>query len=144
MYENAVNHALKYLGFKARTQKEMETKLQSYGYTTEIIDKVLIMLKRYSYVDDEKYTQSYIKDSKNLKRYGNVRIRYELEKRGVSSNIIDIYLDDEGDAENAIYHLNKKIGDNTELDKKTRDKLYAYLLRKGFSHSCVQSTLKNY
>ena len=144
MYEDAVNHAFKYLGFKARTEKEMIIKLQSYGYTEDIIEKVLVTLKGYKYIDDEKYTQSYIKDGKKFKRYGKIRIRYDLEKKGIALNIIDMYLDEDGDVENAKHHLNKKIRDNTELDKKTRDKLYAYLLRKGFSHSCVQSALKNY
>lgn len=144
MYEEAANHAFKYLGFKARTEKEMITKLQNYGYAEETIEEVLIMLKGYNYIDDEKYAQSYIRDSKNLKRYGKIKIRYGLEQRGISPNIIDTYLDEDGDIENAIHHLNKKVREDTELDKKARDKLYAYLLRKGFTHSCIQSALKNY
>lgn len=140
LYIKAQNTALKYLGYKMRTEKEIRQKLIEKEYETEIIYRVVDFLKKYSYVDDFKYAESYIKEVQRLKPKGSYAIKQKLREKGVSDLIIEEALaegglDEEEDAQRLIC---KKLGERREVTFKEKKKLHDFLLRRGYSYAIIK------
>ena len=140
----ARDRALKYLSFKARTEYEVIKKLQEYDYSEEIIFRVLEILKKYNYIDDELFSKSYIKDRVHLKGYGKFKIKYELQERGIHESIIEECLSNAplSELENAIKYISKKT--KNPSDQKERNRIYNALLRRGFSYEIIKQAFDNH
>lgn len=81
--KSAYNSALHYLNFKNRTEKEVMDHLKKKGFSLGAIEKALVKLTGYAFVDDERYTQQFIKDKSSFSPQGTLRIRGDLEKKGI-------------------------------------------------------------
>ncbi|HCT65233.1 MAG TPA: hypothetical protein DIC60_08245 [Lachnospiraceae bacterium] len=140
VYIKAQNTALKYLGYKMRTEKEIKDKLIEKEYDDEIIGRVLEFLRKYNYVDDLKYAQSYIKEVQRLNPKGSYAIKHKLRENGVCDNVIsealeDCDLDEEEGAERL---LGKKLGERRQVSYKEKKKLHDFLLRRGYSYAIIK------
>lgn len=143
----AKNDAYKFLSSKMRTKKEVMEKLISKGYGEDTINAVIELLERYKYIDDEAFAYAYARDSIQLKRRGRHKLIYDLKNKGVSQEIIDKILTytDLNEMENVNILIYKKIGNKKigDLDYKEKNKLYQFLIRRGFSYDIIQKALGN-
>ena len=140
IFGKARDRAFKYLGFKARSEREMKKKLEEYDFSEDMIFRVLELLKRYNYINDEAFAKSYVKDRVHLKRYGKLKIQYELHEKGIDESIIASCLEDIplNELENALQYIHKKSKDLS--DQKERNRIYNALLRRGFSHEVIKQS----
>lgn len=140
----ARNKAIKFLGFKARTEKEVFDKLLDEEYSEDVIEKTLEYLKKYDYINDETYARNFIKEKFNLRGYGCKRLSYELKLKGIKGDIIDEVIfelkDEEEIDENSMATelLRKKIKGETNMDYKLKQRLYGFLARKGYNSSVIK------
>lgn len=139
IFAKARDTAVKYLSFKARTEKEVRFKLKEKEYTDDITDKVVSLLKKYNYIDDYKYAGCFLRDKFNLKGFGTNRIRYELKQRGIAEDIIEKaicenYIDE---SEKAVELIGKKYG-FWNYDLKEKKRIEGFLTRKGYSFSVIE------
>lgn len=138
-----------YLGRRPHSRFELATKLKLKKYNSDLIETVLDELEDKNYLNDYEFALSFASDKQKFKHFGSFRIKNELIKKRVNKEIIEKVITEifpEGnDIEEAVYHLNKKIKNkNTEElnDKKVRDKLIAFLIRKGFDFETVKTALE--
>lgn len=127
------------LGRRPHSRFELKTKLKLKKYDNQLIDALLDELENKNYLNDHEFALAFARDKQKFKHFGSFRIRNELLKKRVSREIIDQTLAEifpEGnDVDEAVYHLNKKIKNRTNIDlneKNVKDKLLAFLIRKGF------------
>ncbi len=143
VFTKARDSAFKYLGFKARTVQEVTNKLLEKQYSEEIIEKVMDLLKRYNYVDDYAFAKTYINERLTFKKIGKFRIKYELKEKGVADQIIETLLEEtEFDEVSSAVSLIQKKCKNTdvrEMDNKEKQKIYNFLLRKGFNYEVISA-----
>ena len=127
IYEKAKNTAVKFLGYRARSKKELRD------------NKVISMLEKYGYVNDEEYARAYVRDCLNLKGWGQKRISLELTKRGIDKNIIENSLPKENTEQLELIEklLTKRLKGNTNIDFKEKKKHFDYLARRGFLPSDI-------
>ncbi len=140
VYIKAQDTALKFLGYKMRTEKEVVKKLSEKEFSDEIIARVMAFLNKYGYVDDRKYCEAYIKECNRLKPKGKYLIKYELLQRGIDESIIyDVFENTEVDeVSNAVKLLRKKIKDFSNIDFKEKQKAFAMLQRKGYDYDVIK------
>ena len=133
--------ALKYIDYKQRTEKEVRKKLEG-EYSPEIIDRVMVMLKKYSIVDDEKYAELFVKDCLNLKGWGKQRILTELAVRGIDRGRAEKYLENTDDImlEKAKKLIEKRVKGKIS-DMKEYKKHLDFLLRRGFDYNTAKTVL---
>lgn len=138
IYEKAKNTAVKFLGYRARSKKELRDKLIK-DYDEDITNKVISMLEKYGYVNDEEYAKAYVRDCLNLKGWGQKRISLELTKRGIDKNIIEKSLPKENTEQLELIEklLTKRLKGNTNIDFKEKKKHFDYLARRGFLPSDI-------
>ena len=91
------------------------------------------------------YTESFIKEKTNLNKYGPVKIRYDLIRKGISKDIIDEVFDiDFNEEYSRAYELaQKKIKSYKNNDRNAiYRKLGGFLQRKGYSYDVVVKVLR--
>jgi regulatory protein len=90
--ENRLFHikqrAFRYLGRRQHSTSELRIKLKQKGYETELINQVLDDLKQKNYLDDTKFAEMFVEEKIKLKLWGEQKLRSELIKRGIKSEII--------------------------------------------------------
>lgn len=144
-YSKAKDIAIYYLGYRARSEKEVVDKLSSKGYDKSIIDKVIDFLKEYDYVNDKKFADSYVRDKNRFKPVGRKKLAYELKQKGISNEIIDHVLDntDLNELDSALRLIRKK-APNSTLDIKEKQKIYQFLSRRGFDYYIIKQALEKF
>lgn len=141
VFNKARDAAVKFIGFKARTKKEVENKLKEKDFSEDIILRVINLMEKYGYIDDYSYAGSFLRDKFNLKGFGIKRIEYELKLKGVDNNIIQQVIEENNIDEvgKAVSLVHKKYEEFSSLDFKEKKKVYYFLSRKGFSFSVIES-----
>lgn len=133
----------------SKTEKQLRDKLkQGKKYTDEVIDKTIEFLKSHNFLNDEDFAKRYIETHKSA--YSIRVMKQKLWEKGVKNDIIEkAFLDPENavDETSVIKRLLlKKCPDYYEkkdtMDRKAIQKLYAFLVRKGFSYGKVSEVLK--
>lgn len=140
----AKDQALRFLAYRQRSEKEIIDKLKDKGFEESIIDDTLSYLKEYKLVDDMEFAKAFIKDKINLNKFGPIRIKHELYKKGIDNNIIEKVLEEDDDEYNRALNLAKKKLPSYKNDDKNAiyRKLGGFLQRKGYSYDCIFKVLK--
>lgn len=129
-----------------RTKKDLEEKLLKNGYPPEAVEAALAYVESFHYIDDKRYALSYIQNQSGRK--GRARIQMELRRKGVPQEYIDQAfqeMEEETDTEAVIRELvQKKRRGQGPMDEKEKQKLYGFLLRRGFSTSDILSVLREF
>jgi regulatory protein len=139
----AYNYALNLLNFKDYTSKDIRTKLKLKEYSDQTIQSIVSKLEINEFVNDEKYVEKYIDYSLNIKKAGKNKIIYDLQRKGIkSSDIESIQIDDEIQYSNAYNLALKKI---KSINNKTNveDKVFRYLISKGYDFDMIKKVLRN-
>lgn len=145
--KRALNLALWYLSKRSRTQKELEDRLERKEYSSDDIKYAIRRLKELEFIDDAKYTESYIRNAKLGKPKGKHRLRMELIRKGVDKELVEQKIE-EGFGENEMDELIAQAGKSylkkcSNLPKeKVYNRLMGFLLRRGFDYGKVSSFVK--
>jgi regulatory protein len=146
-YVEAKQKALDYLAHKPRTETEVRRKLKQRDVPAFVIDDVIARLYELEYLDDEAYAHDYARNRFSSKKYGPVRIRRELEERGIDRHLADEAVDTLFAEENATAaawsHAEKRWPRLAGEDdpRRRRQKMYRYLRRRGFTSDTIRPIL---
>lgn len=128
------------------TKKQLTDKLRQGGYPEEAIMQALSYVESYGYINDERYARSYIEY--HMQDRSRVRIEQDLYKKGIDKALIGRCFDkllEEGESidEFALIRklLQKKDYQPEEASYEERQKMYAFLYRKGFRQDVISKAL---
>ena len=131
--------ALALLEFRDRTERELRQKLKEREYGPEEIEETVLFLKEYRYLDDEAYAGRYIRSCASWK--SRRQIRADLERKGVSREVIDLSFQEEAvDEESQIEKLLLKKGyePGKRMEPADYRRLMGTLGRRGFSSEAIR------
>lgn len=139
--------ALRTLERTMKTEDEVVKKLREKEYDEDTIGRVLLLLKEYKLLDDERYAELYLKEK--LRSRGQKKAKLELLQKGVDKEILSQVLDSLKDTnieEETCLKLARKKYDQLskrELEPfKVKTKLYTFLMGKGYDYDLIGSTLR--
>ncbi|MFA6457841.1 MAG: regulatory protein RecX [Patescibacteria group bacterium] len=114
----------------------------STKYTPDaaIFAKVFAKLTKLRLQSDESFAEGFVRSHAH---WGAHRISLELKKRGIADELIELFLPSEiSEIENARETLAKKLrGENIPEDYSAKQKLAAFLARRGFSMDVIREVL---
>jgi len=141
-YSKTKEKALRLLEFRNHSTGELHKKLKIAGSTDEDIEKVIEFLKEYNLVNDREYAKRLALDLKNLKKYGERRIRSELLTKGISSEYIEEALSElpEFDEDELVELVRKRL--KGDFEKKNKDRVLRYFLTRGYSFDEIKSAIE--
>lgn len=138
--------AMNILQKKDYTEKQLRDKLSEGFYPGDIIDDAIHYVKAYHYLDDERYARDYITYHMSIRSRN--RIIQDLTGKGISKDIFmpiveELYVEEDSDVELDQIRklLAKKHYDPEETDFKDKQKIMAFLLRKGFQMSDIRRAM---
>ena len=141
--------AMNLLQKKDYTEKQLHDKLSEGLYPREIIVDAIHYVKAYHYLDDERYARDYITYHMSIRSKN--RIIQDLSGKGISKDIFmpiveELYIEEDSDVEldQIKKLLSKKHYDPEQSDFKEKQKIMAFLLRKGFQMSDIRKAMDLY
>ena len=132
----------------SKTEKQLRDKLkQSKKYDDKVIDETIKFLKKHNFINDTDFANRFIELHKN--QYSEKVLRQKLYQKGIDKKIIDeVFIENEDnfDNEELIRKLLLKKCPNyyevkDDMDIKEKQKVYAYLARKGFSYDDITNIM---
>ena len=161
LYRHAVNKALYILEHADKSEADLRRKLKEGGYPEDIIGRVLEFVRSYHYVDDAQYAHNYIRT--HAAAISRRELVNKLLQKGISREVIDSAFAefedeqaelaarsaDEGsggsgeehlsiEEQAAVNALGKKLKGRTSLDDASKQKVMAYMFRKGFGRDVIR------
>ena len=126
-------YACRYLANREHSRKELRDKLARKGLPQGVIAEALESLEAEGLVSDLRFAEAFTRSRIN-RLNGPLKIRSELLKRGVESNLIDQALDTHQEAwsDAARSWVLKRF--RGELDRKEKARLYRGGTSRGFTH----------
>ena len=152
VYEELVNRVLKkratlramhILERTDKTEAQLRRKLEESEYPKEAVESAIAYVTSYGYLDDRRYAEHYIEWKKQGK--GNARLKMELVQKGISREIIEevLELTDFGETREMIRQIIlKKRKTDIPMNEKEKQRLYGFLMRKGFSSSDILAVMR--
>jgi regulatory protein len=84
----AVDLALQFLGYRARSRAEVSRRLARKGYEEEIIHEVIDRLAQSGVIDDSQFTEAWVRARSTGRVMGPRRIAWELRQKGVDAETV--------------------------------------------------------
>jgi regulatory protein len=141
--EKAYQTALRFIGYKPRTEREVIKRLESGGYSAEIICSVLDELRQKEYINDAEYAAQWAEIRAHGHPRGRRLIAQELRSKGVANEIIQnalLILPDEREMAirlgEAFLNKNKNLEDRLFIKK-----MEGVLARKGFDFGVIREVV---
>lgn len=142
----AKKRAMNLLQKRQYTSARLREKLRDGEYPEPCIEEALAYVESYGYVDDLRYTKDFVvyhMDSKS-----RMRIEQDLLRKGISKEMVRAVFDEleeEGTKqdETAMIRslLEKKKYDAQTSDRQEKQRMYAFLYRKGFHSEAINRAL---
>ena len=141
--------AMNLLQKKDYTEKQLRDKLSEGLYPRDIIDDAIDYVKSYHYLDDERYARDYIAYHMSVRSKN--RIIQDLTGKGINKDMLmpiieELYVEEDSNVEldQIKKLLAKKHYDPEQTEYKEKQKIMAFLLRKGFQMSDIRRAMELY
>ena len=138
--KQAFNKASDYLSTRLHTKHELKIKLCKRQYSKQAIELALQKLEEYGYINDASFADLFVEANSSLSKQ---MIINKLLEKGIDKDIIDAALCNvslEQELQSAVKQVEKYLKNKKYEDCK--DKLYAFLVRKGFKYDIINRAIK--
>ncbi|MBE7469434.1 MAG: hypothetical protein DPW09_24680 [Anaerolineae bacterium] len=133
--DKAYNSAVRYLGYRPRSQAEIERNLRDKGYAPEVTEHVIARLRQEQYLDDEAFAQFWLENRERFRPRGRQALRYEMKQKGLDPAVIESTLADLDEDESAWSAIEGKFYRWKSLEEQEfKQKVMAFLSRRGFNY----------
>lgn len=134
-----------YCAYQERSTLEVQRKLNEWGRdqkeSLEIIDK----LRSKGFLNDKRFAESFVSGKYRFKKWGKIKLRFELKQKGISDELIRKALEtiDQDEYFSILKELaERKCGEIKEKDSwKKRAKLHRFLAAKGYESDLISEVL---
>ena len=136
-----------YCAYQERCHKEVIAKLRTLGMIPSVIDKIISELIKANYLNETRFTQSFVRGKFRIKKWGKNRILQELKVRDISSFNIKSGMKEISDDnyQKTFYELFEKRRREVKQLTKTeqKKKIFSYMSYRGWENSKVYEALRD-
>ena len=148
---SAKNAALRFLGPRPRTVREVRNKLREKEFGDEEIDRAIADLKEAGLLNDTEFARSYIRNALAIRPVGKLVLKRKLLFLGIDkptveeaiSQLLEPGNEEEAALKAARRFLKTALGRPQDVDKqKLRQKLAGFLGRRGYTWETIEPVMK--
>ena len=140
--DKAYNHAIFFLGFRSRSQAEIEDYLRGKKYSPEVIAETVDRLIQEEYLSDESFARTWVAERERFRPRSRKALRYELRQKGVSDTVIENVLADLDEDELAWRAIEGKLRQWQHLEQEDfNKKALGFLSRRGFNYEIARQAV---
>lgn len=135
--------AASYCAYQERTQDEVKQRLKKWNVWGDEADEIIAELISMNYLSEERFAKTYAGGKFRVKNWGRMKIRQELNRRGLSAYSIEKGMNEIADADyvtglRELLAKKKNLLAKTETDPfKLKQKLARFALGKGYESELV-------
>ncbi len=140
-FEEIKQKLVNYCVYQDRCHAEVEQKMREFLLIDEAKEEIILYLLKENYLNEERFTRSYIRGKFYIKHWGKNKIRMNLKQKQISERLInscfdEIHEDDYRNTMTRIYedYFSKQKG-LQEYQKKS--KTIKYLMSRGFEYEKI-------
>lgn len=136
--------ALHLLNAMGRTESQLRTKLSQSDYPADVVEDAIRYVKSFGYIDDAMYARNYI-DSRKMQK-SRKEIYMQLLQKGIDKEEIEAAMEECYEKEDSVAAiqklLEKKRFDPDQATPAEKQKIMAYLVRKGFGYEDIRRSIQ--
>lgn len=134
----------RFCAYRERSRKEVVDKLRKLGTSDQVLEKMLSFLAESDYINELRFAKLFVSGKFRIKRWGKVKIKAELQKKGVPFNLINQALDEIEQEEymKTLIYLAEKKRKEIKNEQYRMQKVGMFLLSKGFEPQLIRKVLK--
>lgn len=142
--KSILKSALNLLSRREHSRAELIQKLTQRGFSVSEVKEVIADLVQRNYLSDERYIEMLVRSRQN-RGYGPIRVRQELEQKGVSSEsiLLNLEVQDKTWHQAAVQAYQKKYGESVPRDVPEKLKRMRYLQSRGFTQEQIQQAVSH-
>jgi regulatory protein len=139
--------AMKYCAYQERCQSEVYKKLRDWGMSHNDSEEILAELISDNFINEERYTEAFIRGKMRSKGWGKLKISYKLKEKQISNYNIDHALKQIGQEE-YLSILEREAKSklkliNSKPDREKKALLMRFLQSKGFENNLIWDWINN-
>lgn len=142
---DARRYALRLLGYRARSEREIRDRLRAKGFPEEAVSHTIASLQQSGFVDDAAFAREAMRQARQNRLMSHAGCRAFLIKRGLSREVIEATLDYDEDRE---YETAKRLFDKRVPEPagigapEQKRRIWNFLARRGFSSATIQKVMR--
>jgi regulatory protein len=140
----AMSRALDFLGYRARSEREVRDRLRRYGYGDETVEGLIGRLKELGYLDDEDFARLVAREK--ARRYGPRRVSAELRRSGVDAETVRQVVDEEFAGRSELEEARSVAAQRYNRGGSAAEarRVYGFLVRRGYSVEVCAEIAREY
>lgn len=145
-YDRALEKAMRYCSYQERCLQDMEKRFVAWNVKKQDWDKLIDYLIDENFLNETRFIEAYVRGKFNIKKWGKHKIVAGLMQKRISGSKVTVALNSEIEEDDYLNTIKSLIEKKTLLlnepdSLKLRDKLYRYLLSKGYESDLVVEQL---
>ena len=136
-----------YCVYQDRCHYEVEQKMKEFLLIPEAKDEILLYLMKENYLNEERFTRSYIRGKFNIKNWGRIKIKIHLKQKGISEKLISKCMVeiDEDDYRKIILQIWNNYYERQKglKDYQKKSKTIHYLISRGFEYEEILQSISS-
>ena len=142
-YQRCFNTAIRYLGYRPRSEFEVRRRLYRYGFDSECTENTIGRLKKQGLVDDSEFARFWIENREAFSPRSRKLTSLELRRKGLDSDTIKQTVNMLEDSDSAYRAAISKASRLASDDYNSfRKRLGDHLLRRGFGYDVIKETVE--
>ena len=132
-----------FCAYQDRSEKEVRLKLSAFALSVDDNERFIKHLFEHRFLDEERFVLSFVQGKFRMKKWGRIKLKSELRKKGIAGSLIDRHLKElEGDQYIETIHslIEKKYAqlsaEKDAFNKKV--KVIRFVASKGFELDLIQ------
>lgn len=143
LIKRAKLRAMRLLNAMPRTEQQLREKLAQNEYPEDVIDAAVSYVKSFGYINDEAYVRNFIISKRNSKSKREIVML--LGQKGLRGEMVDNIVEEmyaeESELSTIKEIMRKKRWNPSEMEEKEKQKMFGYLMRKGFSYEEIRRAI---
>jgi len=130
-----------YCSYQDRCHKEVIEKLKTYKIKSSDLNQIVSNLINENFLNESRFSKSFVRGKFNIKNWGKVRIHNELKKRNISAYNISLGMKEINEIEyhkKLDYIFNKKLSSLDGINNiSKKKKIISYLTYRGWERNLI-------
>jgi regulatory protein len=142
-YHRCFNAAIRFLGYRPRSEAETRQRLLQHGFDSNSTEKVIAKLKEQGLVDDTVFARFWKENRESFSPRSRWLTRLELQRKGLDGGIIEQVAGEVDDSDSAYRAAISKARRLLPSDYRDfRRRLGEHLRRRGFGYEVINNTVE--
>lgn len=141
-FEEIKQKMLRYCVYQDRCHQEVEQKMRDFLLIPEAKDEIYMYLIKENFLNEERFTRSYIRGKFYQKQWGRNKIKFHLKQKDISDKLISRCFDeiDDQDYEDTLRKIYEKQYEKYKglQEYKRKSKTISYLISRGYEYDIIQ------